>query len=272
MSTSTVMGILVFITLFCGIGSLVLLVYKFVKKQPKKPAAIALASCIALAVLFSVIGATSMTPEEKAVNAEKQAQREAAKLVEQQSKNAAKEKAVASPQPPPKQEIQYDIVSTEKLSQNRLNAIVVIKEPANVEAIKAVTHKVVATLKEKQPFSALHIGLTDYAEYVGSAYTLGTVTYGPKGQIAADTSKKLGTYDHMEYKYAMQEKDWSKRLSQEEATLWKKWYDFYLKERKANQNKKYESIIDDFCTTTNTPAEKANSVINKKDLWLLSNK
>lgn len=272
MSTSAVMGILFFIALLCGIGSMGLLAYKFAKKQPKKPATIALASCFALTFIFAILIGATMTPEEKAVNAEKLAQREAAKLVEQQAKNASKETAAASPQQPPKQEIQYEIISTEKLSQNRLKATVVIKDPANAEAIKAVTHKVVATLKEKQPFSALQVGLIDYAEYKGSGYTLGTVTYGPKGQITADTSKKLGTYDHMEYTYAVQEKDWNSRLSQEEATLWKKWYDFYLKERKADQNKKYESIIDDFCITTNTPAEKANAVIDKQNLWLLSNK
>ncbi len=88
MSTSNFMGILFFISMLGTIGSIIFLIYKQIKKQPKRPASIALVSCIIATIVFSVLMTLTMTPEEKAANAEWRAQKEAAELAKKEENNS----------------------------------------------------------------------------------------------------------------------------------------------------------------------------------------
>ena len=108
MSTSKFMGILFFISMLGTIGSIIFLIYKQIKKQPKKPASIALVSCIIATIVFSVLMTFTMTPEEQATMAEKQAQKQAAELAKKEADELARKEENNA-----KQNIESETTATE---------------------------------------------------------------------------------------------------------------------------------------------------------------
>lgn len=91
MSISKLMGIIFFISILGSAGSIFFLIYKSIKKQPKKTALISVVSCVVSVILFGILMTTTMSPEERAALADRQAQKQA---IESAEKEAAEKAAI----------------------------------------------------------------------------------------------------------------------------------------------------------------------------------
>jgi hypothetical protein len=165
--------------------------------------------------------------------------------------------------------VAYAIINEDKGSFDRLLVDVVVKEPASVDQLKAIGHKLVEDAKARYKFRGLIIDFYDYPEFVGKGITLGKIIYAPRGEIAADMSVKPGDFAKMIYSYDLKKKDWSKRLTSDEVGIWAQWSDYLLAKRKANDTRSEEVICAEFASTNNIPAQKVAEISFKYTAWLL---
>lgn len=91
MSISKLMGIIFFISILGSAGSIFFLIYKSIKKQPKRTALISIVSCVVSVILFGILMTTTMSPEERAALADRQAQKQA---IESAKKEASEKAAI----------------------------------------------------------------------------------------------------------------------------------------------------------------------------------
>ncbi len=180
MSTSKFMGILFFISMLGTIGSIIFLIYKQIKKQPKKPASIALVSCIIATIVFSALMIFTMTPEEQATMAEKQAQKQAAELAKKEADELARKEENKA-----KQNIESETTATEN-SQ---------KSPS--PSISAKTICPVAGIGDKlSDFEKAYGVMTDTSG--NKTFKSNTITVLPLNELAWNVSVKVNSSSRLQ--------------------------------------------------------------------------
>lgn len=176
--------------------------------------------------------------------------------------------------------VKYELHSVDDISTGfekrlqRFRLHVVVKEPADTEQLQAVVKAVVEDAKEKRPFNAVVVFLYDYPEYVGHGMTLGKAEYAPGGEWADSGTVKTGNYKTMEYAWGLLEKDWDKRLTQDEVDVWSAWWDLCSElDKTIADGSKVEQeatarIAKDFSITE----EQVKNIIMKQTEWSIHNK
>lgn len=102
--------------------------------------------------------------------------------------------------------ISYDIAAVSDNGVGEITYSVVIKDPATAEQIRKIGQRVIEQAKNSKKYKSLLIDFYDYPEYINYNNTLGRVEYSGG-----------------DYKWIIKEKDWSRRLSPQEAKIWAAW-------------------------------------------------
>ncbi|MCB2357116.1 hypothetical protein [Clostridium estertheticum] len=190
--------------------------------------------------------------------------------------------AVETPTPTPLQaesliqDIKYSVENSEDTSLGKIKRYiisVVVTQEVNVEQLKEIAKKVVEENKEKNKFNAITIGFYDYKEYLSNGYTLGKVTFAPDGDFGKAANVSTGDYSSMNYTFELVNKDWSKRLTKNEVSIWKQFNDEFMKETKKLVEKNSLDIPDEnkisemIGKQNNLTKEKIDEILLKKATW-----
>lgn len=167
----------------------------------------------------------------------------------------------------------YEIVEIEDISIGVIKRYclhVLVNQEANIEQLKILSKKITENFKKEKSFNALVLGFYDYKEYVGFGYILGKVEYAPFSDWAKASDVKAGEYSTMDYKFDLREKDWSKRLTQEEVDIYKYWHELYQSKADLNSTDlPNEDLIDkEIMNRLNISKDKIDEVFQKQLMWM----
>lgn len=121
----------------------------------------------------------------------------------------------------------YSVVSitdTSFANAKRFTWHVVVEEPATSEQLELIAAEVIDQAKRREAFSALAVAFYDYPEFIGFGHTLGQTFYAPQGDWAKAATVQAGSYGSMRMTHELREKDWSKRLTPGEVSIWSAFY------------------------------------------------
>jgi len=149
----------------------------------------------------------------------------------------------------------------------RYNYHVVVKGEPGIKELKKVAQKVTEKAKDDKNFNALRISFYDRKEYVGHGITLGNVTFALNGEWGAAQNVVSGDYKVMEFKYNLLEKDWSKKLTDQEVEVWS-----YYKKYSESTNQSQEEIFDTAAKKFDMSAAEVKDIVFKKVFWNGNNK
>ncbi|GMB01043.1 hypothetical protein PIPA1_38420 [Pelosinus sp. IPA-1] len=147
----------------------------------------------------------------------------------------------------------YEVVRIEKRRTDYFVYQVLVKEQANRKQLEQLGQEIVKEAKKKDNFRELTIFLNDSPEYIDQVAALGKIEY--------------STNDDS-FSYAIEEKDWSKRLTPEEFELWKQCRSSIDNERKVNKDIYDNDIIEKFAKQRNISADKIFDIFSKQYKWL----
>ena len=164
---------------------------------------------------------------------------------------------------------EYKIAKVEELHFSNVKRFayeVVVKEQTGVDDIKLIAEEVLKKAKKDTPFNALSIGFYDYEEYIGHGYSLGKTEFAPQGDWSKADTVKTADYAKMQFNWDFTEKDWDKRLTQDEVVIWKAWKDTYYSKdnNNANEDDVTKAIADQFKIS----AEDVKSILTKQSQWV----
>jgi hypothetical protein len=182
--------------------------------------------------------------------------------------NENKTSAAASTQK--NNEIDYTIIDDDLNLYDdvfRYNYHVVVKGEPGVKELKNIAQKVTEKAKDDKNFNALRISFYDRKEYVGHGITLGNATFALNGDWGEAQNVVSGDYDVMEFKYNLLEKDWSKKLTDQEVEIWS-----YYKKYSESTNQSQDEIFETAAKKFNMTAEEVKDIIFKKVFWNGNNK
>ena len=117
---------------------------------------------------------------------------------------------------------QYRIIEIGDVSfvgAKRYTIDVVVENKVTTEQLQSLASEIKDQIQEDSDFQALAIYFYDYEEFIGSGATLGRVEFAPYGDWSKAQDVKLGNYNSFEFKYYLNEKDWSKQLTYKEAEI-----------------------------------------------------
>lgn len=163
---------------------------------------------------------------------------------------------------------EYSIASIDDASYysaKRFEYNVVVKEKPSTDQLKNIAKKVIKKAKSNNKFNAIIIGFYDYEEYIGSGYTLGKVTYAPKGKWDKADTVNTGNYSEMSFNYELKNKDWDKQLKEKEVKIWS-YFDSLL----WNSSLSEEEISQKTSNKFNISEETVKDIYNKQSSWLYS--
>lgn len=143
----------------------------------------------------------------------------------------------------------------------RLSWEVVVNEKASTEELKKLSRDIIEQAKKEKKFNAIVIGFYDYEEYIGSGYTLGKVEYAPGGDWSEARTVKAGDYKKMDYNYDLYEKDWSLRLTQDEAEIYGDWA------RLISEEKPEAEALNETAKKNNITTEKIKEILSRQSTW-----
>lgn len=150
--------------------------------------------------------------------------------------------------------INYTVAKKEDFSTGTAKRYVwkvVVKDELNLSELEQLSYKVIEEAKSDIPFNALSVLLYDRIEYIDGPYSLGEVIFAPFGNWAKADAIGIGKYEQMAYKYNLFEKDWTRKLTDEEIKV----YDTYNKSMQSAYN---SNQIPDETEVVNSTGEKFN--------------
>lgn len=126
-------------------------------------------------------------------------------------------------------EFDFSIAYIEDLSEQgvrRYRYRVVVSDEVSPACLENLSRYITEDVKADKDFNALQIWFFDYAEFSApgrSSHTLGEATYAPEGNWARASAVTAGNYRTFDFSFNIPEKDWSLRLSPEEAAIFGEW-------------------------------------------------
>jgi hypothetical protein len=144
----------------------------------------------------------------------------------------------------------------------RYNYHIVVKGEPGVKQLKKIAQKVTEKAKDDKNFNALRISFYDRKEYVGHGITLGNVIFALNGDWGEAQNVVSGDYDVMEFKYNLLEKDWSKKLTNQEVEIWS-----YYKKYSESTNQSQDEIFETAAKKFNMTAVEVKDIVFKKVFW-----
>jgi hypothetical protein len=167
----------------------------------------------------------------------------------------------------------YEIVNVENVDVGnavRLNLNVVVNDECNVEQLEQIASEVIEEAKEKTPFNAAIVFFYDYAEYIGHGMTLGKSVYAPDGDFGKAMDVKTGRYESMKYTNTFYDKDWGKRLTPEEAAIWKQWMDLYKEKDVGDYMQGLGDIVTrEIADKTGLTEKQVSDIMDKQAAWVM---
>lgn len=166
--------------------------------------------------------------------------------------------------------IDYTIVDDELLMYTdifRYNYHVVVKGEPGVKQLKDIAKKVVEKAKKDHDFHAITVSFYDRKEYVGHGITLGNVIFALNGDWAQAENVVRGDYEVMEFEYNLLDKDWSKKLTDQEVEIWS-----YYKKYSESTNQSQDGIFETAAKKFDMSTEEVKDIVFKKVFWNGNNK
>lgn len=188
---------------------------------------------------------------------------------------SATQKTEDVPEEEPEVEVaDYKVAMTEPMpigNTKRFTWHVVVDKPVTPEDLEVVAEDVVMEAREAEAFNALTIMFYDWDGYVGHGFTLGKSTFAPQGDWGQAHSVSTGDYDAMTLTHELRKKDWSMRLTEEEAVVWKAWRDKYNREAEVDPARlpDEEEIIRQIAADKSKSPDDVSAIIIKQETWTL---
>lgn len=123
----------------------------------------------------------------------------------------------------------FEIVSIQDLSTQDMRRYwyrVAVSHEATPSEIEHLARYIVELVKTDKEFNALQIWFFDFAEFAipgRSHHTLGEVIYAPGGVWTRASEVTAGDYRTFDFSFNIPTKDWSLRLTPEEAEIFGHW-------------------------------------------------
>ena len=123
----------------------------------------------------------------------------------------------------------FEIVSIQDQSTQGMRRYwyrVAVSHEATPSEIEHLARYIVELVKADKDFNALQIWFFDFAEFAmpgRSHHTLGEAIYAPGGAWARASEVVAGDYRTFDFSFTLPEKDWSLRLTPEEAAIFGYW-------------------------------------------------
>jgi hypothetical protein len=168
------------------------------------------------------------------------------------------------------QKLNYTIIDDELNLYDdvfRYNYHVVVEGEPGVKELKNIAQKVAEKAKDDKEFNALRISFYDRKEYVGHGITLGNATFALNGDWGEAQNVVRGDYDVMEFKYNLLEKNWDKKLTDQEVEIWS-YYKKYSESTNQSQDEIFKTAAKKFSMT----AAEVKDIVFKKVFWNGNNK
>lgn len=168
------------------------------------------------------------------------------------------------------EELNYTIIDDELNLYDdvfRYNYHVVVKGEPGIKDLKNIAQKVAEKAKNNKNFNALKISFYDRKEYVGHGITLGNATFALNGDWGEAQNVVSGDYDVMEFKYNLLEKNWDKKLTDQEVKIW-----FYYEKYSQSTNQSQEEIFKTAAKKFSLSASEVKDIVFKKIFWNGNNK
>lgn len=161
--------------------------------------------------------------------------------------------------------ISYSIEEVKDVSYGnvkRYSLGVTIPQEVNIKQLEVISKIIVRDFKKKKSFNALVIGFYDYKEYIGNGYTLGSTEYAPKGDYGKASTVKTGKYNSMTYNFNLKNKDWNRKLTQDEVKIYGVWNNYLF-----NTNLSEDKIKIKVAHKFNIDIKEVNRIIDKQNSW-----
>lgn len=188
-------------------------------------------------------------------------------------KSAVKEEA-ASTRTPAQEKIDvshdYKIVKTEEISFGNVKRyqIDVVTDSSDGLALKQISGKVIEEFKTKKRFNAVVVFFYDYEEFIGHGYTLAKTTYAPYGKWENAMDVSTGDYKNMEFSFEIKQKNLEYKLTPDEATIVKQWYEAYtLLDTNPNELVEDKTVSAYVAKQNNISSDQVNEILNRWLMW-----
>ncbi|WP_145993171.1 DUF4875 domain-containing protein [Tepidibacter mesophilus] len=177
-------------------------------------------------------------------------------------------------------DVSYTIEKAEDISiagAKRYSLDVVVSKEVSVEQLQEISKKVIEDYKKENKFNAIVVGFYDYKEYIGNGYSLGKTEFAPEGDWSKAMEVSTGDYSSMDYNFDLMKKDWSKKLTQDEVTVWKQWNEEYTKVNDELMGKNStdlpneDKISQEIAKQNNLTKDQVDEILMKKSTWTFSN-
>lgn len=147
-------------------------------------------------------------------------------------------------------------------SVKRYDLRVVVSQKVDLKQLETISKVIIRDFKKKKSFNAISVGFYDYKEYLNDAYTLGYTEYAPKGDWSKANTIKTGNYSSMKYNFQLKNKDWNKRLTQDEVKIYDAW-NRDLQNDTLSEDGILRKVAHDF----NIDVKEVDRVVRKQSTW-----
>jgi hypothetical protein len=174
----------------------------------------------------------------------------------------------------PEVSIEYQTVDVSDISiagAKRYAYKIVVTEEVTVEQLKEICDYLVETKKESRPYNAMAIYFYNRIEYMNEVPTMGYAMYAPYGKWEKAMEVETGYYENMAFEYSLLEKDWTLKLTDQEAEIWKAWIDLYDKRAQNEELPDEEKITKDIAATYELDTATIDEIMLKHSIWTFNN-
>lgn len=164
----------------------------------------------------------------------------------------------------------YKIVKTGEISFGNVKRyqIDVVTDSVDALALKQISGKVIEEFKAQKRFNAVVVFFYDYEEFIGHGYTLAKTTYAPYGKWENAMDVSTGDYKNMEFSFEIKQKNLEYKLTPDEATIVKQWYEAYnLLDTNPNELVEDKTVSAYVAKQNNISSDQVNEILNKWLMW-----